>query len=315
MNTLQLLVQATDVVATGIRRLVLGSADAAPLPPFTAGAHLDLHLPGGLVRSYSLCNPPWERHHYVLGVLQADDSRGGSAAVHRLQVGQLIEAGPPRNHFALQPAPHTVLLAGGIGITPLLSMAEVLAGQGASWELHHFSRSADRVAFTPALQARWGAARVGMHTGPQAVADWGLARRSTAWPAGSRLYACGPAGFMAALQAQARAAGVPDDHFHLEAFGPAAQAAGEPAFTLRLVRSGRVVPVAPEQTALQALQAAGVPVASSCETGVCGTCVLPLLGGEADHRDSYLTPQEQAAQTHFTPCCSRARNAELLLDL
>ncbi|NDY91811.1 PDR/VanB family oxidoreductase [Ideonella livida] len=315
MNTMTLTVQSVDAVATGVRQVVLAAPDGAELPAFTAGAHVELHLPGGLLRAYSLCNPPWERHRYVLGVLHAADSRGGSAAVHALQPGQVLRVGAPRNHFALLPAPHTVLLAGGIGITPLLAMAEVLEATGAAWELHHACRSADRAAFSPALAARLPAGRVHLHLGEGTTARLGLGARLRQVPAGSRVYACGPTGFMAALQAEAAAAGWPPDHFHTEAFGAAAPTVGDQPFTLRLSRSGRTVSVAADQTALQALLAAGLPVESSCEAGVCGSCLLPLLGGQADHRDSYLTPAEQAAQDRFAPCCSRARSAELLLDL
>ncbi len=328
MSLIQLRIGRKWQEAEGIAGLELVAPDGADLPPFTAGAHIDLHLPAagaqGLVRPYSLCGSPADRSRWQLAVLREPASRGGSAAVHELLAeGQLITVGLPRNLFALQPgATHSLLLAGGIGITPMLAMAEQLAADGAAFTLHVAARSRARLAFAERLaRAPWaGQVQLHLDDGPPAQ-RLDLATLLAAPQPGTHVYLCGPRGFIDAALAAARAAGWPEAQLHLERFGPAATAvaaaasAGEGAFTLRLARSGRVVPVAAGQTAVQALAAAGVPVITSCEQGVCGTCLTRVVEGLPDHRDQYLTPEEQAANDQFLPCCSRACTAELVIDL
>ncbi|GAP36670.1 PDR/VanB family oxidoreductase [Piscinibacter sakaiensis] len=314
--------------AAGVCALELVAEDGDPLPPFSAGAHVDLHLPGGLVRPYSLCGAPAERDRYRLGVLREPASRGGSAAVHELlHEGTRLRIGAPRNLFRLaaQARRHT-LLAGGIGITPLLAMAEQLAADGADFRLHYAARSRERAAFLDRIAAAPWADRLRLH-----LDDGPPARRLdlaalTAEPAdGHHLYVCGPAGLIDAALARARAAGWPEAQLHHERFGtagagPAADAATAGAsadgpFEVQLGRDGRVVAVPAGCSVVQALAAAGVALMTSCEQGVCGTCLTGVLDGEPDHRDSYLTPEEQAANDQFTPCCSRARSPRLVLDL
>jgi len=318
-NLLTVRVAHKRPLATDIVGLELVAADGGALPAFDAGAHIDLHLPGGVVRPYSLCNSPAETHRYQLGVLREPASRGGSAAVHTLlQVGQTLQISAPRCHFALQPgAPRSLLLAGGIGITPLLAMAEQLAADGADFALHCAARSADRAAFAARLLMAPWAPRVHLH-----LDDGEPARRLdlpallAAPQAGTQLYVCGPGGFIDAVLATARAAGWPEAQLHCERFGAVAETRDtDAAFEVQLGAGGRVVLVARGQTVAQALAQAGAPLTTSCEQGVCGTCLTRVLDGTPDHRDQYLTPEEQAAGDQFLPCCSRACSPRLVLDL
>lgn len=316
---LQLRVAGKRPLAQDIVELVLEALPGQALPPFEAGSHLDLHLPGGWVRPYSLSNDPAERGRYVLGVLLDAKSRGGSAAVHgQLAVGQTLGTSQPKNNFPLQATPaHKLLLAGGIGITPVHSMALQLAREGRSFQLHYAGRSRQRMAFVDSLASGPLAAHTQLHIGDeQGPPD--LAALIAAQPAGSELYVCGPAGFMDAAFAAARTAGWPEAQLHRELFGatsaPSASGGDRP-FEIELARSGRIIQVAVGCTAAKALQDAGAPVLTSCEQGVCGTCLTPVLRGEPEHRDQYLTPEEQAANDQFLPCCSRARSERLVLDL
>ena len=307
------------VEAVDICSFELGSVDGTPLPAFGAGAHVDVLLPGGLTRQYSLCNDPAESHRYLLGVLRDAASRGGSAAMHEaVQVGQTLQISPPRNHFALaHGAQRSLLLAGGIGITPILCMAERLAQIGAAFELHHCTRSIERTAFIERIRGSSFAGQVHWHF------DDGDAAQKIDLPAllgtpreGEHVYVCGPQGFMEAVLGKARSAGWPEEQLHCEFFGAAPLSSdADAAFELQLASSGRLVTVAAGQTVVQALAAVGVELPTSCEQGVCGTCLTHVLSGEIDHRDQYLTPEEQAANDQFLPCCSRARSARLVLDL
>ena len=312
-------VAARQDEALDICSLDLVPVDGSALPAFSAGAHIDVHLPGGLVRQYSLCNPPGETHRYRIAVLRDAASRGGSATVHdQLQVGTVLDIGTPRNLFELAPsAPHHLLLAGGIGITPLLAMAEQLAAQGGGFTLHHATRSRERTPFVAQLASAPYADRVHHHfdDGP-ATQKLDLAATLRSAPAGSHLYVCGPTGFMEAVLAEGRAQGWDEARLHREYFAAAPTGtAGDGGFELELASSGRVIPVAADQTALAALLAAGLDIPMSCEQGVCGTCLTGVKSGVPDHRDQYLTPEERAANNQFLPCCSRASSARLVLDL
>ena len=305
--------------AQDIASFELVAEDGRPLPAFGAGAHIDVQLPGGLTRQYSLCNDPQETHRYLIAVLRDPASRGGSAAMHdAVAVGQLLQISPPKNHFALaHGADRSLLLAGGIGITPLLCMAELLAQAGADFELHYCTRSLERTAFAGRIQGSAFADRVHLHLDAGAAAQQlDLAGLLGTPRAGEHVYVCGPKGFMDAVLGTARAAGWPEAQLHFEFFGAAAApAAGDAAFEVQLASSGRVLPVAAGQTVVQALADAGIEVMTSCGQGVCGTCLIRVLAGQPEHRDLYLAPEEQAANDQFLPCCSRARSARLVLDI
>lgn len=318
-GTLRVRVAARREEALDICSLELERIDGGALPAFSAGAHIDLHLPGGLVRQYSLCNAPGETQRYRIAVLRDAASRGGSSTVHeQLQVGTELDIGAPRNLFELHPsAPHHLLLAGGIGITPLLAMAGQLAAQGCAFTLHHATRSRERTPFLAQLATAAYADRVHHHFDDgAAMQKLDLAATLRAAPAGSHLYVCGPTGFMEAVLAEGRAQGWAEDRLHREYFAAApTEASDDGGFELELASSGRVIPVAADQTALAALLAAGLDVPMSCEQGVCGTCLTGVNSGVPDHRDQFLTPEERAANDQFLPCCSRARSPRLVLDL
>jgi vanillate O-demethylase ferredoxin subunit len=304
--------------AEGICSFELQAVDGRPLPAFSAGSHVDVHVPGGLVRQYSLCNDPGEAHRYLIAVLEDAASRGGSVAMHeRVQPGDVLTISAPKNHFALaHDATEHLLLAGGIGITPLLCMAERLAVTGAAFTLHYATRSRARTAFVDRIAASPFAARVQHHYDGEPAQRLDLTRLLAAPRPGRHLYVCGPQGFMDAVLSTARAVGWPEAQLHWEFFGAAPTAsADDGSFEVQLASSGRVILVGQDQSVAQALEAAGVIVPTSCEQGVCGTCLTRVLDGVPDHRDLYLTPEEQATGDQFTPCCSRARSARLVLDL
>ncbi|WP_428422888.1 PDR/VanB family oxidoreductase [Methylibium sp.] len=307
------------IEAAGICSYELVDPDGAPLPPFGAGSHIDVHLPNGLVRQYSLCNHPAETSRYLIGVLRDPASRGGSAAMHDLvHEGDLIRIGGPRNHFPLAASGgHAMLLAGGIGITPILAMAEHLASAGAPFEMHYCSRSRDRTAFHDRLKSSSFASRVAFHFDDGDAAQKIDLPALLASPGGERhLYACGPAGFLEFVLATARAQGWPQESIHFEYFAaPAQDTDGDTAFDVRIASTGKVYRIAADRSVAAALAEQGVVIEVSCEQGVCGTCLTRVLDGEPDHRDQYLTEAERARNDQFTPCCSRAKSQLLVLDL
>ncbi|GAA0763736.1 PDR/VanB family oxidoreductase [Ideonella azotifigens] len=312
-----------QAVAADICAFDLVPLDGGTLPAFGAGAHIDVHLaPAGasaLVRQYSLCNAPGETHRYQIGVLREASSRGGSRTLHDdVHEGQLLSISAPRNHFPLAPqASHSLLLAGGIGITPMLAMAEHLAATGEAFALHYCARSRSRAAFLDRLDSARHAAQVALHFDDEAPAQrLQLPALLAGQPPGTHLYVCGPKGFIDAVLGTARSQGWPEAQLHCEFFsadaGPRDSDAG---FEVELASSGRVVQVPKGQSIAQALTAAGVPVMVSCEQGVCGTCLTGVKSGLPDHRDAYLTPEEQAANDQMLICCSRSKSACLVLAL
>lgn len=317
--TLSVRVSRKVTEATDIQSFELVDAAGAPLPSFSAGAHIDVHLPDGIVRQYSLCNDPGECHRYLIAVLRDPVSRGGSTAMHdSVHEGDLLQISAPKNHFPLvHEARRSLLLAGGIGVTPILCMAERLALSGAEFDMHYCTRAPDRAAFMNRIRLSAFAPRVSMHfdDGPSEQ-RFDLAATVARPEPGVHLYVCGPKGFMDAVLAAARAQGWPEHQLHYEFFAAEVQtSATDTAFEVRLASSGRTIAVGAGQTVTAALAAAGVDVPTSCEQGVCGTCLTRVLAGEPEHRDAYLTPEEQAANDQFLPCCSRARSPLLVLDL
>ncbi|WP_408406588.1 PDR/VanB family oxidoreductase [Paraburkholderia sediminicola] len=287
------------------------------LPAFAPGAHIDLHLPGGLVRQYSLCNSPLDRTVYRIGVLLETCSRGGSTAVHALSDGTLVSVSEPRNQFALDSsASHSVLLAGGIGITPLLCMAEHLSATRRSFELHYFVRTRSRAAFLDRLEAPDLKQNVALHSDDQHDDfDVGTALR-LATATNAHAYVCGPNGFIEAMLTSAVEAGFTQPQLHREYFTPVATRGDEfKEFCVELARSGRSIRVSANETVVSALANAGVEIPVSCEQGVCGTCITKVLCGMPLHRDTVLTDAEHARNDQFTPCCSRSKSSVLVLDL
>ncbi|WP_368647205.1 2Fe-2S iron-sulfur cluster-binding protein [Castellaniella ginsengisoli] len=292
------------------------------LPEFSPGAHIDVHLPGGFIRQYSLLNDCLQRAHFLIGVLREPQSRGGSIAVHdQVQVGDLLRISPPRNRFPLVPAARSLLFAGGIGITPLLCMARRLLATGAAFDLHYSCRTRERAAFLDEIQGTALAAHARVHFDdePQTALD---ARTVLAGAgADTHVYVCGPSGYIDFILGQARGAGVDEARLHFERFAldedqrPAAPAEGDTAFQVRLASTGEVFDIPADETITSALDRQGVFIPVSCEEGICGTCLTGVREGIPDHRDTYLTDAEHAANDQFTPCCSRARTPMLVLDL
>jgi vanillate O-demethylase ferredoxin subunit len=293
--------------------LTLSHPEGEELPPFTAGAHLDLHLGDELIRPYSLCSDPAELYHYQLGILKAPESEGGSLAAHALQVGDQVRVSEPRNLFALQPgARHSLLIGGGIGITPMLAMAAALHAAGHSFSLHYCTRTRQRAAFVAALQQAPYAHRVQLYfSDEQRLA---LAPVLTDVPEHTHVYVCGPARLMEAVTEQAAALGYPSDHIHQECFTTDVATQGA-AFEVTIASSGLRVQVAEDQSIVEALAQVGLKICVSCKQGICGSCLTDVLQGEPEHRDSYLTDEEKLANNLILPCCSRAKSSHLLLDL
>jgi ferredoxin-NADP reductase len=312
-TTVTLAVTDKQVVADGVATLTLAHPDGRRLPDWTPGSHIDLVLPNGLTRQYSLCGDRWDAHSYRVGVLLEKESRGGSSHVHeQLQPGHVVGVGGPRNNFPLVPAERYLFVAGGIGITPLLPMVQQADMLGADWRLLYLGRSRDTMAFLDEL-APYGD-RVVVHPkdelGPLDLAGF------VGEPAeGVRIYSCGPARLLAAMEAAC--AGWPPHTLHTERF--VAEEAAAPArtapFQVELARTGTTVTVTPDVTVLEAVAAVGVEVLSSCRQGICGTCETDVLAGLPDHRDTLLDDDERAAGDCMYICVSRALSDRLVLDL
>lgn len=311
---LDLVVHRRRVVAEGVVELTLRRPDGAALPSWEAGAHIDLVLGPDLVRQYSLCGDPADRCSWRIAVLREHGSRGGSAAVHdELAEGSQVRVRGPRNHFRFEPSRRYVLIAGGIGITPIMAMAAAADDRGADWSLTYGGRTRASMAYADELRDRYGA-RIDLR--PQD--EFGLLDLDSLLgePAGDTLvYCCGPEPLLEAVEK--RCAGWPRGALHVERFSPKefdAQASDDP-FEVVLARSGRTVTVSSGQSILSAVREAGVQVLSSCEEGTCGTCETTVLAGEVDHRDSLLSEEERAAGETMMVCVSRAACAKLTLDL
>ncbi|MES2258575.1 MAG: PDR/VanB family oxidoreductase [Pseudomonadota bacterium] len=308
--------------AEGIVSFELERADGLPLPPFSAGSHIDVHAPGGCIVQYSLCNPPWQHHSYLIAVLRDPASRGGSAALHeQVREGDTLTISEPRNMFPLaREAERSILVAGGIGVTPILCMAERLAQSGAEFELHYCARSPERAAFVERIRTSPFAFRSSFYFDDSADTpkfDAAALLRDAAPE--THLYVCGPGGFMDAVLRAAADAGWPVGRVHREYFAApdsAGAAAGpERTFDVKVASTGTVYTVAPQRSITDVLAEHGVYIPVGCREGLCGTCVTRLLDGQPDHRDLCLTEAERAANDQLMPCCSRATSALLVLDI
>lgn len=302
-----------------IKSFRLTAANRKSLPSFTPGAHISVQIPDGLTRQYSLCNGPGDTDAYHIAVKREPDSRGGSRVLHeRVAEGDTLEVMAPRNHFPIEPsAAHHLLLAGGIGITPLLSMARHLQATGASFELQYFTRSVKFTAFHELLSRPAFSGKVNFHYAldPQSLRTYlhALLRRR---PEGAHLYACGPRPFMNLIEDVASAAW-PPEAIHMEFFAadPLASSGPRQPFEVTLARAGASYTVPAEKSIIQVLAEHGVRVSNSCEQGVCGTCVTGVLEGTPDHRDAFLSERERKACDKMMLCVSRAKSERLVLDL
>ncbi|XUL87666.1 PDR/VanB family oxidoreductase [Streptomyces galilaeus] len=296
-RALRLRVAAKETVADGVVQLRLEGRDLSGWEP---GAHIDLVLPSGLVRQYSLCGDPADTSSYTVATRLVEDGRGGSREVHeQVRVGAELEVRGPRNRFPLVAAPAYVFVAGGIGITPVLPMLRALP-DGVDWRLLYAGRTRESMPFLAEIE-EFGAERVTIVAG---MPD--LDKELADVPEGTVVYCCGPAGFMAAVAER-----FPD--VHLERFAPQASLDGNTDFELELRRSGRTLTVPADSTVLAAVRAELPDTLYSCEQGFCGTCQQRVLEGEVEHRDELLTDAERADSMLI--CVSRARSVRLVLDL
>lgn len=315
---LQLRVRGIRMQAEGIHAFELVHPEGLPLPAVEAGAHVDVHLSGGLMRSYSLAGDPQDRSRWILGVLREPKGRGGSRAMHEsLRVGGLLPVGMPRNAFALAPdSGHAILLAGGIGVTPLKAMAHVLARAGRSFEFHYCARTAQHAAFVDELRQLVPERALHLHFDGGDFTRGLDIKALLAHPgAGHHVYYCGPGGFMQACADATQH--WPPGTVHSEHFKaperPASEAPPSGGFEVRLARAGISVMVEPDQTIVRAIELAGHRVPTSCLSGLCGACKVEYLEGEVDHRDYILSDEEKSHC--LTVCCSRATSSCLVLDL
>jgi len=319
-EALQLVVTDKRALTDDIVALTLRSPACGPLLPTTPGAHLDLHLPGGLVRQYSLCNGGSDEDDgtYAIAVKREPQSRGGSRAVHEsIRVGDLLRVGMPKNNFRqVRTATRSLLIAGGIGITPLISMARDLQARAQDFHLHYFCRSDTQVAFREELDrelpGRWTLHAGLMPDATQAHVDALLQAADSA----THCYSCGPGPLMQLVKARAMGQGWPSDRLHFEYFksaGPV-DTRGAP-FDLKLARSGRTVSVASGQSIVDVLRSIDIAIDTNCEQGVCGTCLCMVVDGTPDHRDQYLSSGEKASNLQMLPCVSRSRTPSLTIDL
>ncbi|MEP6824717.1 MAG: PDR/VanB family oxidoreductase [Ramlibacter sp.] len=318
MENLSVRVLKKTMEAEGIASYELARADGAALPAFSAGSHIDVQLPGGLTRQYSLCNDAAEQHRYRIAVLRDPASRGGSLAMHdSVHEGDVIRISAPRNHFPLQHGARSLLFAGGIGVTPLLCMAQRLAITGADFQMHYCTRSAERTAFRAEIAESAFASRVQFHfdAGDAAQRLDAAAVLASPDPA-THLYVCGPTGFIDHVVSTAKAKGWPAAQIHLEYFGAAPQdTSADGSFEVKIASTGKRYAIGKEDSIVHVLLQHGIEILTSCEQGVCGTCITRVLEGEPDHRDLYFTDEEKAKNDQFTPCCSRAKSPVLVLDL
>ncbi|QYM75825.1 PDR/VanB family oxidoreductase [Leucobacter luti] len=308
-------VTAVQEIAPGIRSFEFSAADGSELPEWTPGAHVDVHLPSGKIRQYSLCGDPEHRSVYRIAVLEVCEGRGGSAEMHRaVAAGGELRLGIPRNDFPVVPAPAYVFVAGGIGITPILAMIREVAAAGRPWKLVYGARSEAHLAFRAELDSL-AATSWGMITYvPQDTAGHMDLSQIVRDSAGQSVYCCGPGPLMDALGSEMRAQGRHTE-LRLERFSadPVQLREGTESFRVELSESGLTVDVTPGTSVLEAIRAAGVAVASSCEMGICGTCETRVIAGEIEHHDSILTEAERAAGNVMMICVSRASSAGLVL--
>lgn len=306
--------EAEDIVS-----IALSSGDGSSLRPFTAGAHLDIHLGDGLTRQYSLCNPPAERDRYVVAVLKEPAGRGGSQLMHKLEPGATVSVSGPRNNFPLagREADFHLLLAGGIGITPMMAMIADLRARKADFRLHYCTRSKKKTAFLRRLHPLIKQGKVVLHHDNGDPARGLDIAATLAEPVpGQHVYVCGPAGFMAAAKAAVGA--WPPHAVHFEHFTAVALTEEEAAwdkvpFKIKIKKTGELLDVPADHSIVTVLREHGMEVETSCEDGYCGTCITRYLEGEPVHRDTVLGEGER--QNYVMICRARSRSPVLVLDV
>jgi len=315
-NTITALVHTLRYEAEGIISVELRPWGDTVFAPFDAGSHIDLHLPNGLVRSYSLLNSPSEQGRYVVGILRDRKSRGGSEYVHaQLRVGMQLKISQPRNNFALDAnARHSVLVAGGIGITPIYCMFRQLLALGKSAQLIYCARSRREAALIEALVGL--DAKVVYHFNDEKGVPPDLAQYLAGQPVDTHFYCCGPTPMLDAFESTCESLGYP--HAHIERFAAAELPPNDEAqssYSVELGKSGKTLNVEPGLNLLDVLLEAGCDIEYSCREGVCGSCETKVIEGDVDHRDGVLTKSERAANKSMMVCVSGCKSRRLVLDL
>ncbi|OKO78224.1 PDR/VanB family oxidoreductase [Bradyrhizobium sp. NAS96.2] len=313
-HPLKLRVQSVVAETPVIRSVVFG-VEGGAVPDWQAGAHIRVLLPGGGDRPYSLMAlPDLPEGTVALGVLREQTSTGGSQFMHALQVGDVIRASTPVNNFSLhEGAAPALLFAGGIGVTPILSMAAELNAQGTRYRLHYAGRMPGLLAFLPQLQTICSEDLAVHYDSDESRLD--IAAVLGEAPAGAHVYVCGPAGMIDAVKAGALAKGIPADRIHFELFKAEQPGAPNKPFEVELKSTGQVITVATDQSIIQALEAAGLDVLYDCQRGDCGICQCGVIAGVPDHRDVILSDEEKASNKVMQICVSRAKSERLVLDL
>lgn len=325
MQTLKLIVREVRQETSLIRSFRLAREDAGPLPAFGPGAHLKVSVPGLRdPRCYSLVQlaPEAARFaepaEYRLGVRLEETSQGGSRHMHALAEGDTLSAEGPKNDFPLHDSPAgdepVVLIAGGIGITPIASMAAALKAAGRAFHLHYCGRAKDQFAFLAELQALAGGSLT-LHADDDPASRFDLAALLESATPRQHLYVCGPKGLIDAVIQGTRARHWPDAHIHFELFVTASAQAGDRPFEVELRQSGRVLAIPADKTIVDVMEEEGCDPMFDCKRGECGVCQATVLEGEPDHRDYYLSDTEKASGKIIQICISRAKSARLVLDL
>ncbi|WP_324698844.1 PDR/VanB family oxidoreductase [Novosphingobium sp. RL4] len=310
---LEVIVRRTEKLSGDVHTFELVAADGGQLPPFEAGAHIELFIRSNLIRPYSLCNDPEETHRYRIGVLNDANSRGGSKIVcTQWAEGMRARISSPRNLFPLEPATgRSLLIAGGIGATPLIAMAHALGSRGAPFEFHYCARDRSKAPFLEELLAGSLAPSVQAHFSEDRRFDF---TADIGAPTGDdHIYVCGPQGFMDHVIEAARGLGWPDARIHFEYFDAETDTSGGP-FKVQLA-DGTEFEIPAGRSIADVLIEQGCEVEVSCEKGICGSCITDILEGLPDHRDHYLTDEEKAQNNCMALCCSRALSPLIKLDL
>lgn len=317
MSSLECIVQAVRLEAENIHSFELRAVHGGKLPAFTAGAHVDVYMTDTLVRSYSLTNPPSQSDRYVIAVQCEKAGRGGSRHMHEsIRVGQRLRISNPRNNFELnEMAEHTVLIAGGIGITPLRSMAARLQELGRPWTLYYCGRNRQTMAYCDEFRALCATgADIHLHVDVENAGRLlDLRQVISGSPLTADIYCCGPQPMLSAFEAAA--ADRPPEQVHLEYFGPKPIAPAASGFVIELARSRRRFEIAPGKSILDTLLEASMQVEFSCMSGICGSCEARVLAGIPDHRDSILSKSDRDANDRMMICCSGSKTPVLVLDL
>ena len=321
-DMLALVVASVTPLTPAIKAFVLRPANGGDLPPFAPGAHLSVSVQtagSSGQRAYSLVRPHDGAGSYEIAVLHEPQGAGGSAWMHGLAPGAVLAAHPPRNDFALhkgdkddKSGQQPLLVAGGIGITPLLCMARALAAEGHAFDFFYATRSEQATAYLDEVRALGGTV---VHDGGDPARGLDLRALLAAPQRGRHLHVCGPRGMVQAVVDTARAQGWPEDHVHFELFAGALAEAGDMPFEVRTLRSGKTLTVPPGQSLLDVLIAAGLDPMYDCRQGDCGVCAVDVVEGVPDHRDHNLSPREKAGGKTLCTCVSRAKTPHLVLDI